>query len=287
MICVYCGSNHTRKNGNRHGWQGYKCLDCGRSFLDGKYEDPYLYHFNVRIMKKDRNNLTRENYCNPTNKMCYELKRFIRNLNAEYQSHTPSNCDKYWEKYLKFPNKNYADKEHYSDEWVKKHYEDCMKNFDLNMEYFESLNYDQFDMALKTFVNKHRFTEVDNLDSVTSEGIYIMVLDKYKQAYIGVSSNVRERIINHWRKRKEFDRLVYGNVEDSVLSIDSFGALDTTRIFYKRASYYDIFSCEEKYVKKFDSRYLLNRVAGGINDEYDTALRNLKLVGSRIKRKLV
>ena len=51
-------------------------------------------------------------------------------------------------------------------------------------------------------------------------------------------------------------------------------------------SFLNIFSSEEKYVKAFDNKYLLNRVGGGINAENDEKLRNLELIASRKTREL-
>lgn len=52
-----------------------------------------------------------------------------------------------------------------------------------------------------------------------------MVLDEYRQVYIGATSEsagTAERIRQHWSGQKQFDRLLAGSVETSVLSIDSF-----------------------------------------------------------------
>lgn len=281
MICINCGSNHTQKNGNHNGMQRYRCMDCNKRFDAGKYEKNYFVHFNTRLKKNDRNILTRENYCIPTNKLGTSEKKFIKNVIERYKDKKV----KFYECYLTIPNEVFADEEHYSNEWVENHYKDCMRNFDLNMKYFESLNYNDFDKKLKSFTKKNKFVEVNNLDDLVVCGIYILVLDKYKQVYIGKADNIRKRILNHWSKKKEFDKLIFGRVEDSVLSIDSFGALDTTRIFYKKInSYKDIYTLEEKYVDKFNNKYLLNRVAGGINVEDDEKLRNLKLIASKNKR---
>ena len=62
-------------------------------------------------------------------------------------------------------------------------------------------------------------------------GIYVLVLDEYKQVYIGQAKDIKKRVMQHWSKQKPFDRLIFGGVNNSVLSIDCFGALDTTRIF--------------------------------------------------------
>jgi len=40
----------------------------------------------------------------------------------------------------------------------------------------------------------------------------------------------KEHIRQHWSKTKQFDRLLWGSVTESIISIDSFRALDTTRI---------------------------------------------------------
>ena len=80
---------------------------------------------------------------------------------------------------------------------------------------------------------------------------------------------------------------MFGDKEKSILSIDSFGALDTTRIFYKEFSYFDdIYSAEYNVVDKFKAKYKLNRVDGGINSEEDSTIRNLELRGSMAKREL-
>ena len=117
-----------------------------------------------------------------------------------------------------------------------------------------------------------------------------MVLDEYKQVYIGTASygtNIKKRIINHWSTKKHFGRLLYGRVENSILSIDSFGALDTTRIFYKKVdSNEKIFLLEDKYIKDFKPEYRLNRVAGGINSIEYSAMRNLKLMSTMQTRNL-
>ena len=71
-------------------------------------------------------------------------------------------------------------------------------------------------------------TDLRTLDD--REGAYVMVLDDYRQAYIGQAWDMRRRIKAHWSGTKQFDRLIWGDVHDSVLSIDSFRALDTTAV---------------------------------------------------------
>ena len=42
-------------------------------------------------------------------------------------------------------------------EYVKKHYENCMKNFDLNMNFFNKLNYDEFKCYIQLIKDLSRF----------------------------------------------------------------------------------------------------------------------------------
>ena len=136
-------------------------------------------------------------------------------------------------------------------------------NFDLNMEYLKTIDFNEFNEYVNSQCKKHKFVECFDLNTLNMiTGVYMLVLDKYKQVYIGISDNIKKRILGHWNGRKSLERLIFGDVCSSVLSIDSFGALDTTRIFYIETP--SIYKMEEQIVESFDSRYLLNRTAGGI-----------------------
>lgn len=155
----------------------------------------------------------------------------------------------------------------YSDEWCQVHYEKCLKNYSINMEYFSSLSEDDFNATLSKFLEKHKkFIEVSDLNNYQNvSGYYLLVLDKYRQAYFGTSNNIKTRIMSHWSKIKQFDRILFGSIENSILSIDCFRALDTTRIFVFSTS--EILTLEDKYINIFPSKYLLNRTAGGIMEK--------------------
>lgn len=154
-------------------------------------------------------------------------------------------------------------KEDYSDTWCKRQSERALQNFDKNMERYAGLCAKEFNTALACFLKKHReFKEVTDLKPYTNKnGYYILVLDHYKQVYIGTSSNITRRIRTHFTKIKEFDRLIFGNVENSTLSVDSFLHYDTTRIFVYVTN--KVFISEEKYIKSMPETFLLNRVGGG------------------------
>ena len=84
--------------------------------------------------------------------------------------------------------------------------------------------------------------------------------------------------MQHWSKQKPFDRLIFGGVDKSVLSIDCFGALDTTRIYVLETTSLD--SSERLAVTKMPAHFRLNRIGGGtINDNFDmlTALSKWNL----------
>ena len=288
--CPFCNSNHTQKDGRQKDMQRYKCMACRKRFVSGQYEGDFSYisHFNTKIKRTDRNELTRDNYCIPCRDLDSRTKRILKEgrLFFERTGRYPLSYLSCW---CEIPNDIYSDYEHYTEEYVITHYEDCMYNFDLNMAYFDTLDFSQFDRYLTAFIKKNRFKEITDLQDITGAvGIYILVLDKYKQVYIGKSEGqkgMKSRILSHWNGKKEFSRLIFGSVESSILSIDSFGALDTTRIFAREYHWYqDLDAAERKFVEKFDARYRLNRVAGGLNAEGDGLSRNLALLATRQER---
>lgn len=141
-------------------------------------------------------------------------------------------------------------------------------NYQLNMKYFNSLNRNEFNEYLIKYMSQNDFIEIKDLkEYIGVSGIYVMVLDEYKQVYIGITDNgIKERIKQHWNAKKEPERLIFGQAFNSVLSIDSFGALDTTRIFVKTSG--NLYAIENKIVDEFDKRFLLNRTIGGIGSTY-------------------
>ena len=52
MICKYCGSERTTKDGNHNGMQRYRCMECKKRFDEGKYEDNYFFHFDTKLKKR-------------------------------------------------------------------------------------------------------------------------------------------------------------------------------------------------------------------------------------------
>lgn len=87
--------------------------------------------------------------------------------------------------------------------------------------------------------------------------------------------------MQHWSKKKPFDRLIFGGVNDSVLSIDCFGTLDTTRIFVLETKSLD--PSERFAVNKMPAHFRLNRIGGGIPSD---KLEVLEVLGKWNKREL-
>lgn len=159
----------------------------------------------------------------------------------------------------------YRDEERsrHSDAYLLVQRDQALRNYDLSMAYFKSLDPDEFEAALQHVLVKGRtFKSVESLpkwDYV--EGAYIMVFDDYKQFYIGQSSDIRKRIRRHWTSRKPFDRVVYGSVYDSIFPADELRAQDTTRIYGAKSV--NPFALEERAEKAADQRFCLNRMGGG------------------------
>ena len=154
----------------------------------------------------------------------------------------------------------------YTDALCEEMQSQALTNFDLNMAHFASLEHEAFDAALKRAVASQRgmveVTDLTKWDGVA--GLYVMVLDEYRQAYVGATNKsigIQKRIKQHWAGTKPLDRLIWGDPQTSILSIDSFRALDTTRIFALKSS--RSFAGENPLLEQFPPEYMLNRVPGG------------------------
>lgn len=155
----------------------------------------------------------------------------------------------------------------YTDEYCEEYQKDCLKNYDINMTFFQSLSKEKFDNEIERFKKKNKkFEEVYDLNEYESSGYYVMILDEYKQVYIGTTSNIKTRIRQHWSNTKSFDRLLFpvNAIETSKLSIDSFRALDTTRILAMKTN--NIYTYEDNYINQFSPEFVANRLSGGIPD---------------------
>ncbi|WP_142061276.1 GIY-YIG nuclease family protein [Pseudarthrobacter sp. B4EP4b] len=178
----------------------------------------------------------------------------------------------------------YEDEDHrvYADEFCELQREAALENFDLNKAFFRQLSAKDFEEALAEMLRKHKYLRpVTDLIALDGEmGVYVMVLGLYKQVYVGQSWDIRKRIKQHWSGVKQFDRLIFPDKETSILSIDSFRALDTTRIFAAKTIRGD--QLERRLVNTFPPDFLLNRVDGG-----DRIMGGLFLPGEVKQRQLI
>lgn len=117
--------------------------------------------------------------------------------------------------------------------------EGALRNYDLTMAWCERLPQAEFEYAIERL--PERFPALEPVADLTEwtdvPGVYVLVLDGYRQVYVGLARSrggIRQRIVVHWQRKLAFNRLLAGPVERSILSIDSFRALDTTRILAAR-----------------------------------------------------
>ena len=157
---------------------------------------------------------------------------------------------------------SYAKNQKEIDRYISK----VLKNYDLNMQFFNNLSSNDFNYELNNFLIKNQqFKELTNLnDAKNQAGYYIMVLDKYKQLYVGTGKDIYKRIRKHMSDNIDFWHLLWGDVKESKLSIDSFRPFDTTRIYVYYTS--NSFLLEDDYINEFNNDYILNRTAGGIQE---------------------
>ena len=164
----------------------------------------------------------------------------------------------------------------YDMDWCLKYREICLKNYDNNMLYFQSLSADDFNAELSAFLKRNSgFQEIKELRECDGmAGYYIMVLDKYRQVYIGKSNDIRKRIRQHWSDVKSFDRTLFPMYNEySVFSVDFFRALDTNRIFVREG----IEELEESLlVADFPQKYITNRIGGDVKTGMMAFLTKIK-----------
>jgi len=163
---------------------------------------------------------------------------------------------------------DYEDEDHrvHTDEWCASQRAGALENFDLNMAFFKTLDPKQFDRAIDSAVAAQRgmveLTDLNDWEGIP--GLYVMVLDNHRQAYVGVTESVggvKGRIRQHWSSSKSFDTLLWGRVNESIIAIDSFRALDTTRIFAAKVR--NPLGLENRVIASLPRQFLLNRIMGG------------------------
>jgi len=175
----------------------------------------------------------------------------------------------------------------YDEDFCRNHAINCLINFDYNMAYFKSLNVKKFNSEIDKFLKRNpQFKPVQNLNEYKNKpGFYLMVLDDYCQAYLGGSKDVHRRIHDHWIKQKPFDRLIFVSIDTSIISIDSFRPLDTTRLYVFMID--DTYTYEDRYIGSVKSMFMCNRTIGGrLEGGLQEAIANRKerqLIGTNLE----
>ncbi len=160
--------------------------------------------------------------------------------------------------------------------------EESRVNYDYCMKYFNALSRIEFNNelnnAIETLKKENYIVEqVKDLKLYKEvKGIYIMVLDKYKQVYIGQTTNgIRQRIYRHWNNEEREILDLHRQNEFAMLHINSFGALDTTKIYViVLFNQKEIDKLEKRLIKLFSSRFILNGAKGGKPKSYDDLVVN-------------
>lgn len=258
-----------------------------------KEETKQIEHFGVFIdSRKKYLKINRDEYAEIDRKNhSLSVSKKEYNLMEEYRSSDVISKQKiaksYFENYLKVFEDNSLTT--FNNNYCIEHQKNCLINYDLNMNFFSKINYNDFEKMITSLKKKFKkLIEIQDLSIYDKKpGIYILVLDEYKQVYVGQTRDIKKRILQHWTNRKEFFKLIFGDVETSVLSIDSFGALDTTRILiYQIGDLFLQLDLEDKITKFIPKEYLLNRTKGGdrgfLNDEI-----KINTIGTMNRRNLV
>ena len=260
----------------------------------------YILHFKMIFEKeKIKLNISEENYLNtekvPNNVVTKRIREKYDGSSNIYADWGKFDAEEKWAKLVELMD-YYPDwvrydwingELHYNKEYIRRKKKKALENYRLNMEFYKKLNQDEFNKCLNRILklkNNQDLKEVLDLKEFLGiKGIYVMVLDKYKQIYVGQSQrDVVARIIQHWTKNIELENLKTGDKEK--LRMDSFGLLDTTRIFIEEVEVSNIDKREEEIVKQIPEEYLMNIVDGGI--KLDCLSSCLKYSNSFKHRKL-
>lgn len=165
-----------------------------------------------------------------------------------------------------------------SDEYCKRYQAMCLQNYDLTMKFINNLDKNEFIDTIDKLVKKYNMIEINNLNECQNKtGIYMAILDEFKQLYIGQTTrDLKDRILNHWKIKPKFDKILFGSTNKSVIAYDSYGALDTTRIFViYETNKIKIDKIEADLLKEIPKEYQTNRIGGGIHLDTSTKLSDI------------
>ena len=158
----------------------------------------YILHFKMIFEKnKIKLNISEENYINTENVPYNEVTRRIKKEYSD-KSNIYANWDKFEsnENLLAFAKRRNVYPEWvkydwidgklvYNNEYIRRQKEAVLENLRLNMKFYEKLDKDDFDKFLNKILkrkeNKNLKEVKDLKEFLGVKGIYVMILDKYKQ----------------------------------------------------------------------------------------------------------
>lgn len=110
--------------------------------------------------------------------------------------------------------------------------EKYVRNVQLNLETLRKLDKTAFETELNRVVEKYHFVETKDISSY-KKCLYLIVLDEYKQFYVGKAKNsLKNRMRQHWTAKIIPSRHLWdGGFDYSRIKFDSFKMFDATRIF--------------------------------------------------------
>lgn len=159
----------------------------------------------------------------------------------------------------------------------QKYLEEAPINFDYNMNFYSKLSKIEFDDMIGNLIKESSFVEIANLQEYSEvSGLYAMIIGEYCQIYIGKADNIKKRILRHWSQIMPLDRLIFGDIKCSRIGIDSFRALDTSKILVYPLKLDEAAVLEKEYIEKISDKFLINRTIGG-NITPEVAIGNMKL----------
>lgn len=163
-----------------------------------------------------------------------------KHLGMEYVSSdfvsTKLTPDQFRKDFLLAVEKNYANKEDwYYKEWYQEFNENIEKyvnNVRYNIETLTKIDKGNFETELKRIAEKYHFVEVDDISSY-KHCLYLVVLDEYRQFYIGKAvTSLKNRMRKHWTAKNDPARHLWnGGFDYSRVKFDDYKIFDSTRIF--------------------------------------------------------
>lgn len=107
-----------------------------------------------------------------------------------------------------------------------------VENVLINIHTLKELSHHDFEKELSRVIKKYHFKEVDDISSYKN-CLYLIVLDEYKQFYVGKAvTSLKNRMRKHWTaKIIPAKHLWNGGFEASRIKFDDFKMFDATRIF--------------------------------------------------------